>query len=595
VAAEMTAMLPGTVQRDIFSWNAKLAQFVKGGQHHKAMKLFQQMQQEGLSPDKLTFLRVLNACAGLRALDEGRRIHSQIIESGYGSDVFVGSCLVNMYAKCGTIEEAQRVFNKMSAHDVVSWTAMILGYAKCGEGHKALALYQQMQQEGVKPNCVTFVGVLNACASVLALKEGQQVHEQINESGFESDVFVGNSLVNMYTKCGSIEEAWRVFNSMPTRNVVAWTAMISGLVKCGEGQKALALYQQMQREGVRPDPITYVGVLNACASAVALEEGRHVHKQITESRCESDVFVAASLVDMYVKCGSLEEAWRVFNRMPVRNSVAWTAMILGHVKCGEGQKALGFYHQMQCEGVEPDAVTYIGVLNACASVLALEEGRHVHEQIVQCGYDSDVFVGNSLIDMYAKCGSIEDAQRVFNKMPKRDVISWTAMLGGYSLHGHGKEALDQFEWMCKEGVEINDVTFVVLLSACSRAGLVDEGLHFFDSMGSVFCVSASLQHYTCIVDLLGRAGHLQKAEDFIKMTSCESNVVLWMSLLGACRSHGNVEMGEVIAKRVLALDPGNSAEYVCSNIYTAAAKRNPPANVQHQKLERGMHLEYRGQ
>jgi pentatricopeptide repeat protein len=150
--------------------------------------------------------------------------------------------------------------------------------------------------------------------------------------------------------------------------------------------------------------------------------------------------------------------------------------------------------------------------------------------------------------MYAKCGSIEDAQRVFNKMPKRDVISWTAMLGGYSLHGHGKEALDQFEWMCKEGVEINDVTFVVLLSACSRAGLVDEGLHLFDSMGSVFCVSASLQHYMCIVDLLGRAGHLQKAEDFIKMMSCESNVVLWMSLLGACRSHGNVEMGEVIAK-----------------------------------------------
>jgi pentatricopeptide repeat protein len=260
---------------------------------------------------------------------------------------------------------------------------------------------------------------------------------------------------------------------------------------------------------------------HACAGLGALEDGRLVHEQVIQSGCESDVFVGSSLVDMYAMCGSLEDAWRVFNKMRSRN-VAWTAMILGNVKCGRGQKALDLFQQMQQEGVQPDCVTFVGVLNACASVVALEEGKCVHEQIIKNGWESDVIVGNSLVDMYAKCGSMEDAWRVFNKMPSRDVVTWMIILGGYAMHGHGKEALKHFEWICKEGVQPNNITFVCLLSACSHAGLVDEGIRCYASMITDHTITPKLEHYTCIVDLLGCAGRLQEAENMIRAVSLET-------------------------------------------------------------------------
>jgi len=533
---------------DVVAWSTMILAHAKCGQGQKALTLFRRMQQEGVEPNSVTFVAALNACANIAAIDEGRDIHKQIIQSGYESNLFVGSSLVDMYAKCGSIVDAQRVFNKMTTHDVVSWSAMILGHVKCGQGEKALELFQQMQCEGVKPDHVTFVAVLNACTSLMALEEGRCVHEDIIQSDFEYHLFVGNSLVDMYAKCGSIEEAWSVFSKMPTRNVVTWNAMILGYVKCGQGHKALELSQQMKSKGVHPDPVTFVGLLNACASVVTLEEGRHVHVQIIESGCESDVFVASSLVDMYAKCGSMEDAEKVFNRISTRNVVAWNAMILGHIKCGEAQKALELYAQMQCEGVQSDHVTFVGALNACANLVALEEGRRVHEQVVWSGCESDIFVGSSLVDMYAKCGSIEDAKGVFNRMPAHDVVSWTAMLGGYAMHGHAEEALGHFERMCEEGVDINNFTFVSLLSACSHAGLVDEGLHYFQSMGLVYCTSATVQHYACVVDLLARAGCLEEAEDLIEMMSGEPDAAMWMSLLGACRVHANVEMRDGVGK-----------------------------------------------
>jgi pentatricopeptide repeat protein len=584
----MSAMAPGIVQLHPFAWNQKLTKYVKDGQPEKAMQLFQQMQQEGTSPDKFTFVQVIKACAGLGALEDGRFVHKQLIQSGFESDVFVGSSLVDMYAKCGSIEDAWRVFNRMPSRDVVTWNAIVLGHVKCGQGQKALELFRQMQQEHVRPNSITFVGVLNACASMIVLEEGRFVHQQIIQSGLETDVFVANSLVDMYAKCGSMEDAWQVFNKMPFRDVVTWTTMILGHVKCGQGQKALELFQEMQQEGVQPDSVTFVGVLNACASMIVLEEGRFVHQQIIQSGLESDVFVGSSLVDMYAKCGSIEDAWRVFNKMPSRDVVTWTAMILGHVKCGQGQKALELFQQMQREGVWPNSVTFVGVLNACASVIALEEGRFVHQQIIQSGLETDVFVANSLVDMYAKCGSMGDAWRVFNKMPSRDLVTWNAILGGFAMHGHGKEALKHFAQMCEEGVQPDDITFICLLSACSHAGLVDEGMHCYASMVTNYMIPAKLEHYTCMVDLLGRAGRLQEAENMVMAMPCTPHVDAWMALLGACRIHGNVEIAERVAKRILEMEPENAAGYVLlSNIYAAAGNRHLSENVEQQRKEKG--------
>ncbi|CAK9267147.1 unnamed protein product [Sphagnum jensenii] len=549
------------------------------------------MQQEGMTSDNFTFVRVLNACASLQALEEGRRIHKQIVQNNCESNIYVASSLVDMYAKCGSIEDAWTVFSRMAVRNVVAWNAMIQGHVKCGQGKKALELYGQMQQQGVQPDPVTFVGLLNACASSGTLEDGQRLHGDVIKSGCESVVYVANSLIDMYAKCGSIEDACKVFHNMPAHDLVSWNVMILGHVKCGQGQKALDLFQQMQHEGLQPDTASFVGLFNACASLRALEEGRRIHTYIMQTNCESNIYVSSSLVDMYGKCGSIEDAWRVFNRMPTRNVVAWNAMIHGHVKCGHGEKALDLSQQMQREGVEQDPVTFVGVLNACASLgaIALEEGRHIHEQIIQHGCEFDVFVGSSLVDMYGKCGSVEDARRVFDNMPTRNVVSWNAMLGGYSLHGHGKQALELFEQMCQEGVEMDRITFVLLLSACSHAGLVNEGLCYFESMGSVYSIPATLEHYAFMVDLLGRSDHLHEAEDLVKMMSWDPDAAVWMALLGACRVHSNVEMGEYIAKQLVELNPGNAAGYVLlSNIYTAAGKWDQSAAVLQLKLDRGV-------
>jgi pentatricopeptide repeat protein len=575
--------------RNVISWNAMILGLVKCGQEQKAMELFQQMQCRGVAPDRVTFVGLLHACARVAVLKDGKQIHEQIIQSGFESDLFVASSLIDMYAKCGSIEDAQRVFDRMPTRDVAAWNAMLLGHVRGGQGQEALLLSQKMQQEGVKPDSITFVGVLNACASVASLDEGRHVHELIIQNGYQSHGFVGNSLVDMYAKCGSIEDARQVFDSMPRRDVVAWNAMIFGYVKCGQGQEALDLSRQMCCEGVKPVPITFVGMLNACAGITALEEGRCIHTKIIQSGCESDVYVGSSLVDMYAKCGSIEDALEVFDRMRTRDAVAWTTMILGYVKCSQGKNALELFQKMLCEGVEPIPATFTAVLSACASVVALEEGRLVHEYISRSGWESDLFVGSSLIDMYAKCGSVEDALRVFNKMPRHDLISWNTMLGGYAMHGHGKEAVEHFEQMWDRSVEIDKVTFICLLSACNHAGLVEEGLQYFESMKSVYGISATVEHYACMVGLLGRAGHLAEAEDLIKVMHCEPNAPVWRALLGACRVHGNIEIGEHAAKKVIELDPGDAAGYVLlSNIYAAAGKWDLSSNIQQQRLERGV-------
>ncbi len=308
VDVELAGLPPGSLQSNVFPWNSMLARSVKAGQNDKAMRLFQQMQQEGIVPNGFSFVQVLKACASLQALEKGRCVHQQIIKSGCESDVFVSNSLVDMYAKCGSIWDAQIVFNRMCKHTVVSWSTMILGHVKCGQGKEALELYRQMQLECVQPDPVTFVVVLNACASIVALEEGRSVHEQIIQSGCGSDVSVANTLIDMYMKCGSIDNAQNVFNNMPTRDVISWNVMLLGYLKCGQGQKALALSQQMRQDGVQPDAVTFIGFLNVCPSAVALEEGKHIHKQIIQSQYKSDVFVGSSLIDMYGKCGSIEDA-----------------------------------------------------------------------------------------------------------------------------------------------------------------------------------------------------------------------------------------------------------------------------------------------
>ncbi|KAJ7551206.1 hypothetical protein O6H91_06G004500 [Diphasiastrum complanatum] len=692
VKAKVVSLLPGTVQRSVFSWNTMLTRFMKFGQHRQVLERWEEMQKEDIYPDSFTYVQVLKACTGLLELEIGRRIHRDVMESGSKSDIFVCNSLIDMYSKCGSLEDACKVFKNMPIPDVVCWSTMIMGYVKCGQGSKALQLFFQMQREDVQPDIITFVNVLSACTSSAALEEGRHIHAHVIRYGFEYDIFVGSCLVDMYNKCGSIEDAIEVFQTMSTRNVVSWSSMIVGYTDCNQGEKAVSLFSQMQLERVNPDRVTFMAVLNACASTEALEEGRCVHAQVIEKRYVSDVFVGSSLIDMYSKCGSLEDAtqvfhsmpdcntvsWnamigacvknsqeekalvlfqqmqrekvesdnttyvyvlnacarlleldfgtythmlisrskyksdffvgsclcemyahcgsivdacRVFNNMPTQDLVSWSAILLGHSKLGEEKSALKLFKLMQQAGVAGDAVTFVSVLHVCASLAAIKEGRYVHLKVIQYGCESDVLVASSLIEMYSKCGRIDEAERVFNSMPILTLTAWNAMLDGYGIHGLGKQALRLCDEMGKQ-VQMDSATFVTLLSACSHTGFVDEGHCYFELMSPVFDVATTVGHYSCMVDLLGRGGYLDEAEDMINRMAHQPEIPIWMALLGACRVHGNVEMGERIALQVLELDPHNASCYVLlSNVYAAAGNWESRIKVQKLRKERHLHKE----
>ncbi|KAJ7542125.1 hypothetical protein O6H91_10G090900 [Diphasiastrum complanatum] len=647
-------------QRNVYSWTAIISAYADSGQGEEAINLFQQMQRTGLAPDKVVFVVVLKACASLAALEQGKQLHSDIIKRGFQSDVIVGSTLVDMYAKCGCTDDAREMFNNMSERNVVSWSAMIAGYAQNRLGKEALALYEQMKQEGVQPDIVTFTCVLSACASLAALEQGKQLHSDIIKRGFQSDVIVGNTLVDMYVKCGCTEDARELFNNMSERNVVSWNAMIAGYAQNGLGKEALALYEQMKQEGEQPNHVTFVVLLKACASLAALEQGKQLHSDIIKRGFQSDVIVGSTLVDMYAKCGCTDDARELFNSMSERDVVSWNAMIAGYAQNGLGKEALALYEQMKQEGVQPDNVTFTCVLSACAhsrlvdegrcifdsmrkdhgatpdvvswsamiagyaqnglgkealalyeqmkqegvqpnnvtfvvllkacaSLAALEQGKQLHSDIIKRGFQSDVIVGSTLVDMYAKCGCTEDARELFNDMSERNVVSWNAMIAGYAQNGLGKEALALYEQMKQEGVQPNNVTFTCVLSACAHSRLVDEGRYVFDSMCKDHDVTPTEEHYACMVDLLARAGCWADAELFINKMPIQPDSVVWMTLLGAARNHGHVEIGRRAFDLLVKLEPKNAAPYVLlSNIYAAAGRKDELAKIRNEMMDAGV-------
>eukprot|EP01018_Ginkgo_biloba_P037440 Gb_29880 [translate_table: standard] len=575
--------------RDVVSWNAMIAGYARNEHTNEAVKLFNKMQLADVKPNSITIVSVLPACACLGALPQGKGIHVHIIKSGYGSNLSVENSLVAMYAKCGHIELARHVFDKMSERDEISWNTVIMGYVQNGHANDALTLFHEMQRADVEPDLVTMASVLSACSHVGALQQGQRIHNYICRSVFESDVFVENSLMDMYAKCGRIDFARRLFDRMSRRDVVSWNVMVAGYAQCGYANEALAMFYQMQLAGMKPDSNTITSLLSACAHLGDLQRGKWIHDYIIRGGTKSDVFVENSLIGMYGKCGSVDDARRLFHKMFRRDVVSWNAMIAGYTQNGYASEAFTLFYQMQLVDITPDTVTMLSVLSACAQLGALHQGKWIHNHIVKRGFESDVSMGNSLVDMYAKCGSIEFALFMFDSMSKRDVVSWNVMIAGYGMHGQGKDALALFSQMQQTGLRPNHITFVCVLSACSHSGLVNEGWQYFDCMSREYCIMPIMKHYACMVDLLGRAGHLDEAWDFIKTMPCEPDASVWGALLGACRIHLNFELGEHTAENLFHLEPENAGYFVLlSNMYAAAGRWDGVAKVRTLMKDKGL-------
>nr|DAD29180.1 TPA_asm: hypothetical protein HUJ06_030648 [Nelumbo nucifera] len=449
-----------------------------------------------------------------------------------------------------------------------------------------------------------FSHLLQGCILSQSLPLGKQLHSLIITSGCSSDKFISNHLLNMYSKFGELhttvalfnvmprknimtsniliggfiqngdlETAWKLFEEMPERNLATWNAMVTGLAQFEFSKEALGLLSQMHEIGFRLDEFTLGSILRGCAGLKALIPGKQIHCYIMKSGFDGNLVVVSSLAHMYMKCGFIEEGERVIKGMPVHNVVACNTLIAGRAQNGCSEEAVGQYNLMKIAGFRPDKITFVSVISSCSELATLGQGQQIHAEVIKSGAASAVSVVSSLISMYSRCGCLEDSIRAFLECEDADVVLWSSMIAAYGLHGQGQEAIKLFEWMESEGLEPNDVTFLSLLYACSHSGLKERGTKFFELMVDKYKVNPRLEHYTCMVDLLGRSGCLEEAEALIQSMPIKPDAIIWKTLLSACKIHKNAKMARKVAEEVLRLDPQDSAPYVLLSNIHASAKR----------------------
>ncbi|OVA04536.1 Pentatricopeptide repeat [Macleaya cordata] len=608
--------------------------------------------------DSTLFANLLQSCLKSKSLRDTSRVHARLIKTQFATEIFIQNRLIDVYAKCGRLNDAQKLFDRMSQKntftwnsiisaftksgfideaarlfgsmpepDQCSWNSMVSGFAQHDRFEEALEFFVQMHKEDFVLNEYSFASALSACAGLFDLKIGTQVHGSISKSPYSSDVYMGSALIDMYSKCGSVFSAQKVFDGMITRNVVSWNSLITCYEQNGPANEALVFFMRMMDFGVEPDEVTLASVVSACATLAAIKEGLQIHARVIKfDKFRDDLILSNALVDMYAKCGRIREARLVFDRMPIRtvvsetsmvsgyakavsvkaarlmfmkmtekNVVSWNALIAGYTQNGENEEALKLFCLLKKESIWPTHYTFGNVLNACANLANLQLGKQAHTHVLKHGFrfesgpESDIFVGNSLVDMYTKCGSIENGYRVFENMVDRDKVSWNAMIVGYAQNGFGNEALGLFKRMLLSGEKPDHVTMIGVLCACSHAGLVEEGRRYFCSMTKEHGLVPSKDHYTCMVDLLGRAGCLDEAKKLIECMPLEPDTVIWGSLLSACKVHRNVEIGEGVAEKLLELDPNNSGPYVLlSNMYAEVGRWEDVVRVRKLMRQRGV-------
>ncbi|XP_074295568.1 pentatricopeptide repeat-containing protein At2g13600-like [Silene latifolia] len=622
--------------------------------------LVKQIVENQYLPNSSPFAKLLDWCIQSNSVRHGRCVHAKIVKSRFASEVFIQNRLVDMYGKCGFVDGARRVFDKMpqrniftfnsilsaltrwgfldeagevfeaipgDERDQCSWNSMVSGFAQCDRFEEAVEYFVGMHREGFVLNQYSFGSVLSACAGLVDLQMGTQVHGAMAKTPCLLDVYMGSALVDMYAKCGEVVLARKAFDGMDDRNRVTWNSLITCYEQNGPVSEAIKVFSSMMCHRVYPDEITLASVVSACATLAAIREGRQIHGLVVKNdKYRNDLILGNALVDMYAKNGRIKEATVVFQNMPCRNVVSettmvsgfakaasvdaasllftkmidknvvsWNALMAGYTQNGENEKALFLFRQLKKESVWPTHFTFGNLLNACANLADLNLGMQSHAHLLKhgpcfhSGPDSEIFVGNALIDMYMKCGSVDDALGVFRNMVDRDHVSWNAMIVGYAQNGYGIEALEMFKKMLMSGENPDHISMLGVLCACSHSGLVKEGRYYFRSMIKLHGLEPWKDHYTCMVDILGRAACFDEAKDLIESMPIPPDTVVWASLLSACKVHRNIEMGKYVAERLLEIDPSNSGPYVLlSNMYAELGRWKDVNGVRKLMVEKGV-------
>ncbi|KAL6861652.1 hypothetical protein ACP4OV_017352 [Aristida adscensionis] len=537
-----------------------------------------------------TFTALLKLCAARADLATGRAVHAQLAARGLAAESLAATALANMYAKCRRPADARRVFDRMPHRDRVAWNALVAGYARNGLAEAALEMVVRMQEDGgERPDSVTLVSVLPACAATRALDACREVHAFAVRAGFDTLVNVSTAILDTYCKCGAVEAARAVFDWMPVKNSVSWNAMIDGYAENGNATEALTLFKRMVREGVDVTDVSVLAALHACGELGDLDEARCVHELLSRIGLKSNVSVMNALITMYSKCKRTDLAVQVFNELVNKTRISWNAMILGFSQNGCSVDALRLFSRMQLENVKPDSFTLVSIIPAVADISDPLQARWVHGYSIRQTLDQDIYVLTALIDMYAKCGRVSVARNLFNSATERHVITWNAMIHGYGSHGFGKVAVELFEEMKSTGKQPNETTFLSVLSACSHAGLVDEGQKYFTSMKEDYGLEPGMEHYGTMVDLFGRAGKLDEAWSFIQKMPIDPGISVYGAMLGACKLHKNVELAEESARRIFELGPEEGVYHVLlANIYANASMWKEVARIRTSMEKKGL-------
>ncbi|KAM7501939.1 hypothetical protein LguiB_000843 [Lonicera macranthoides] len=610
---------------DVVSYTAIVSALAKCGREIEALELFFEMRSLGIEANEFSFVAILTACTRIWNVQLGFQLHCLMMKLGFLDFTYVGNALMGLYGKCGCIGLVLDVFDEMLQRDMASWNTAISALVNESMYDEAFELFHDMLEiDGFKVDHFTLSTLLAASTGCSASKKGRELHAHGLKIGLETNLSVNNALIGFYTECGSVKDVVAVFERMPLRDVITWTAMITsyskfgqvdfaveifdrmpnkncvsynamlaGYCQNGKASRALNLFIRMVEEGIELSDFTLTSAANACGLLAEKKTSEQIQGFVLKFGFGSNDFIEAALVDMCTRCGRMADAEKMFDRSPSNqsSSIIWTSMICGYARDGRPHEAICLFCRGQSEeSMGVDEFAYAAVLGVCGMLGFHSMGEQIHCCILKSGFLSDTWVANVLIRMYCKCGYMMDAIRVLDNMPRHDIASYNGLMAGHILNWEGNEALALWAEMEKTGVQPDSVTFSLIISAYryTNSNLVDECLRLFDSMKSKYEIEPTSEHYASLVSVLGYWGLLKEAEEMINTMPFEPEVSVWRALLDSCRIRLNSNIGKRAAKQILAMDPQDPSTYILvANLYSASARWHCSETVREEMREKG--------